>query len=180
MFSMSMLIILATILQSFSISLGVGSSTIAVLSFFSAIADGAIDDTERRMLGVVYVLLRVAMVGILIATLILLAVQPKSTISTFTIEQLFVLFILFMNAVLMTAHIMPSTFGPAIQAGSWYTLGVLSALKILDITNITLTQFIFSYLTGIVLTIAIINGVMSHLRHKKLLTQKSGSTPVTQ
>ncbi len=69
---MIMIITLATIIQSMAISLGVGSSTLAIINFFVAIADGAIDETERKMMGVVYKVLRVAMVLILITTILLL------------------------------------------------------------------------------------------------------------
>jgi len=151
-----------------SIALGVGSSTLAIINFFVAIADGKIDETERKMMGVVYVLLRVAMILILGTTLLLLYLNYEGSISTFTTAQLAALAVLFLNAVLMTAHLMPSTFGPAIQAGSWYTLGVLSSLQILGHTDFTLMEFILAYITWIILAIGIVNGTMAILKEKKL------------
>jgi hypothetical protein len=70
---MTAFIVLITILQTFSISLGVGSSTLAIINFFVAIADSKIDETERIMMGVVYTVLKVAMVLILTTTIILIS-----------------------------------------------------------------------------------------------------------
>lgn len=162
---------IVSILQSFAISLGVGSSTLAIVNFFAAIADGTIDETERRMMGIVYVVLRIAMVAILLTTLLLLAIQNAAigfeNIGAYTYAQLLVLAVLFGNAALMTLHIVPSTIGPAIQAGSWYTLGTLLALASLGQTNFTLLQFLLGYISWIVLSIAIVNSVMAILKAKK-------------
>jgi hypothetical protein len=163
---MDIFVIVIAIVQSFAISLGVGSSTIAITSFFAAISDGTIETTERKMLGVIYVVLRVAMVMILLTTVVLLVLH-NSTLSPFAIAQLIVVGILFLNAILMTAHIMPSTFGPAIQAGSWYTLGTLAALVPLSLTNFTLVQFLLAYVAWVILAIAIVNGIMAMMKPKK-------------
>jgi hypothetical protein len=165
---MTILISLVAILQTFSISLGVGSSTLAIINFFVAISDGKIDETERKMMGVVYTLLRVAMVAILTTTLGLIALEfvysGVTSLTAFDIAQLFALSVLFINAVLMTFRIMPSTFGPALQAGSWYTLGALVALKLQGITDFTFIQFFMAYVTWLVLAIGIVNGIMSLLK----------------
>lgn len=168
---MTAFLTVVAILQSFSISLGVGSSTLAIINFFAAIADGVIDDTERRMMGIVYVVLRVAMAVILVTTLLLLAAEYSSlgimNMTPFAVAQFFTLIMLFLNAMLMTAHLMPSTFGPAIQAGSWYTLGTLMALRSLDMTEFTFTQFFLGYIAWIVLAVAIVNGVMAVLKERQ-------------
>jgi hypothetical protein len=162
---MTILFTLVAIMQSFAISLGVGSSTLAIVNFFVAIADGNIEPSERRMMGVVYVVLRVAMIVILVSTLILLAKQYAVTgfgsMSAFSIGQLVVILALFVNAMLMTAHMMPSNFGPALQAGSWYTLGTLAALVPLSLTNFNLIEFFMVYVTWLVLAVSIVNGVMA-------------------
>ncbi len=168
---MTVFFTLVAIIQSFAISLGVGSSTLAITSFFVAISDGKIDDTERRMMGVVYIVLRVAMILILITTLILLstkyAVVGLGGMSAFHFGQILAVVVLFVNAILMTAHIIPSNFGPAIQAGNWYTLGTLSALLPLGLTNFTFLQFGLAYVTWLVLAIGIVNGIMAILRGKR-------------
>ncbi len=168
---MTIFVLLVSIIQSFSISLGVGSSTLAISNFFVAIADGKIDDTERRMMGVVYIVLRVAMILILISTLILLSLAYASTglagMSAFHFGQIMATIVLFVNAMLMTAHLMPSNFGPAIQAGNWYTLGILFALVPLGLTGFTFTQFFLAYITWLVLAVSIINGIMALLRARR-------------
>lgn len=168
---MTILLTLVAIIQSFSISLGVGSSTLAIATFFVAISDGKIDDTERRLMGVVYIVLRVAMILILVSTLILLSYKYAMVgfggMSAFHFGQIFATVVLFVNAMLMTAHLIPSNFGPAIQAGNWYTLGTLSALLPLGLTNFTYLQFGLAYVTWIVLAIGIVNGIMAILRAKR-------------
>jgi hypothetical protein len=172
---MSILFTLIAILQSFSISLGVGSSTIAITSFFVAIADGSINPDERKMMGVVYIILRVAMVLILITTLALLLRQYGlggwGALTPYHFGQLLVIAVLFVNAIGMTLHIIPSNFGPAIQAGNWYTLGTLAALLPLSITNFSYTQFALSYVAWLILAISIVNGIMAMqmAKHHKLV-----------
>ena len=159
---------LATILQSFSISLGVGSSTLAILTFFAAIRDNIIDESERNLMGIVYIVLRVSMGLILITTLIQAVIVYTAIgslyFSPLTVAIWTLITVLFVNAILMTKHLMPSTFGPAIQAGSWYTLGTLAALISVGWTDFTYWQFVVGYVATIALAVAIVNGVMAYLK----------------
>jgi len=156
------------ILQSIAISLGVGTSTIAIVNFFVAIADGKIDETERKMMGIGYILLRIAMVLILVTTVSLLTLEMTqfglTVFTTYVIAQLILIGVLFINAYLMTRRIMPSTFGPAIQAGSWYTLGMIAALVPLGLTNFSLLQFGLIYFAILLLGIILVNGMMAYLK----------------
>lgn len=169
--NMTIFITLVAILQSFAIALGVGSSTLAIVNFFVAIADGKIDETERKMMGVVYITLRVAMVAILVTTLGLLVLQFLDEglhgLNMFDVVKLFTMSVLFINAILMTLRLMPSTFGPALQAGSWYTLGMLMALKLQGITEFTFVQFFLAYVTWMILAIGIVNGIMAVLKKRQ-------------
>jgi hypothetical protein len=157
---------LLTILQAFSISLGVGSSTLAITNFFVAIADGKIDDTERRMMGVVYIVLRVAMVSILLTSgaLMTLRLIGGEELMGGDYALLTIIATLFLNAILMTKHIMPSTFGPSIQAGSWYALAALMSILAQGYTEFGYALFLLTYITWIVLATAIVNGIMAYLR----------------
>lgn len=165
---MEPLLLVTAVIQSFAISLGVGSSTLAIVNFFVAIADGKIDDTERRMMGVVYIVLRIAMVMILVTTSIVAAVAfATDTVGLTTWIQLLVVGVLFLNAILMTLHIMPSTFGPSIQAGSWYTLGTVTALASVGAVQFSFVTFLMAYVTWLVLATGIVNGVMAWLRAQR-------------
>jgi multisubunit Na+/H+ antiporter MnhG subunit len=81
--------------------------------------------------------------------------------------QLIALGVLFLNAILMTLHKMPSTFGPAIQAGNWYTLGFLTSLKALGVVDFSMSQFFLAYVTWLVLAVAIVNGAMALMKAKR-------------
>jgi len=150
----------AGILQSIFISLGVGSSTLAILNFFSAINDGNIDQTERRMMGIVYFILRISMIGILFTTVTLLAPTIASDVSqlaSVSIAQLIIIAVLFANAALMTMRKMPAKYGPGIQAGSWYTLGIIAALQLQEMVNYTVTDFVIGHVLMMVIAIAGVN-----------------------
>ena len=164
-----MIFVLVSIVQSVAISLGVGCSTVAIVNFFVAISDGKIDEQERKMMGVVYILLRVAMVLILLTTSILglFVYQNLGYIPTFVLSQWIVTVMLFVNATLMTKRIMPSNIGPALQAATWYTLGVTMALVPLTLSRYSLFEFLLGYAAAIALAVSIVNGVMTHLKHKK-------------
>jgi len=167
---MGFVLVALSLIQSVAISLGVGSSTLAIVNFFVAIADGKIDETERKMMGITYTILRVAMVLIIVTTISLIILEIVQlgliTLTAYLISQLFLIGMLFTNAYLMTKRIMPSTFGPAIQAGTWYTLGIFSALVPLGLTNFSLLQFGLLYVAVILLGISVVNGMMAYLKKK--------------
>lgn len=168
---MEALFLFVAILLSMGISLGVGASTMAVLSFFVAIKDGKIDPTERSFMGITYIVLRIAMVVILLSagTMAYLgaAEMGASYFSNYVIAQFTLIGVLYINAILMTLRVMPSTFGPAIQASSWYTLGLLMAFYNQGVTDFTMTTFCLAYLAMFILALMIINGAMNYLKSKR-------------
>jgi len=160
-----------SIIQSMGISLGVGTSTLAILNFFYAISDGKIDETERNFMGVTYTVLRVAMGLILVSSLLLAfigyAMEGDAYFTGYVTAQTILTTVLFVNAFLMTIHMMPSTFGPAIQASSWYSLGFLLALFAQGHTNVNILVFLFAYATFMFFAISFINSVMAYLKEKR-------------
>ena len=165
---MDILIITTAVLQSIAVALGVGNSTSAVVSFFVAISDGEIDKSERRIMGVTYSLLRIAMILILITTAILTLVQftlyGTAYFTPFVVGFWLLIFVLFFNAFLMTIHKMPMTFGPALQAASWYTMGIMMALFSIGLYQFTYLQFSIAYAGMILLATVLINAVMKTLK----------------
>jgi len=152
-----------------AVSLGVGSSTLAVLNFFVALKDGKIDEQERSLMEVVYVVLRVAMVAILVTTLLLAAIYISQSdlvmyMSSFKVAFWTLIFVLYLNAFLMTKHVISSKFGPAIQAATWYTMGVIMALMSLGLQDFYFYQFAVGYMLAIVSAVVLINAVLQHLR----------------
>jgi hypothetical protein len=163
---MTSIVITAGILQSIFISLGVGSSTLAILNFFSAISDGNIDQTERRMMGIVYFILRISMVGILFTTVTLLAptiAEDASQLASVSIAQLIIIAVLFANAALMTMRKMPAKYGPGIQAGSWYTLGIIAALQLQGLVDYSVVDFIIGHVLVMVIAVVGVNVWMKRL-----------------
>jgi hypothetical protein len=163
---MTSIVITAGILQSIFISLGVGSSTLAILNFFSAISDGNIDQTERRMMGIVYFILRVSMVGILFTTVTLLAptiAEGASQLANVSIAQLIIIAVLFANSALMTMRKMPAKYGPGIQAGSWYTLGIIAALQLQGMVDFAVMDFIIGHVLVMVIAVVGVNVWMKRL-----------------
>lgn len=171
---MSILVLSLSIIKSMGISLGVGASTLAILNFFHAISDGKIDETERNFMGVTYVVLRVAM-GMILSTLLLLSLlgyaEGGATYFTgFVAAQAILVAALYINAYLMTVRLMPSTFGPAIQASSWYTLGFLFTLYAHDLEHVNIPVFLFAYATFIFFAISFVNSVMAYIKERNATT----------
>jgi hypothetical protein len=165
---MEIIIILVSILQSISISLGVGSSTLAITNFFVAIADGTIDPVEKKMMKVTYIVLRVAMVLILLTTLILTLTGyynfSHTTIAPYGMTLYVLIAMLYINAILMTKRIMPRTLGPALQVSAWYTLGVVNALLPLGLVSFSIVHFLLAYAAVILLAVAIVNAGMAYFK----------------
>ncbi len=168
---MGTLIFFLTVIKSIATGLGVGSSTIAIANFFVAIHDGKIDPLERRMMQVTYVVLRVAMVIILLTTLSLLTMNITtlglSALTPIALAEVTLLFVLYTNAVLMTLKVMPSTVGPALQASTWYTLGITSAIVSLGVTGFNFTQFMLGYIAFFLLAATAVNAGMHYLKPTK-------------
>jgi hypothetical protein len=168
---MEILFILTAIVQSIAIALGVGSSTIAIVNFFVAIADGNIEPTERKMMGVTYVVLRIAMVLILLTTTALTFSGyyqfTTNSVAPYGIAFFILIMVLYANAILMTKRIMPSTLGPSLQASTWYTLGVLSSLLPLGLVAFTLLHFLMAYVVVILFATALVNGLMAHFSARR-------------
>ncbi len=164
---METLIFTAGILLTMGISLGVGSSTLAILNFFIAIRDGKIEETEKHFMGITYIVLRIAMMIILFSSATLALIIGQEYFTTYTFTQFLLIGILYLNAILMTLRIMPSTFGPAIQASTWYTLGLLLAFYNQGVTEFSITTFLLSYLAIFLIAVAIINSVMGYLKSQR-------------
>lgn len=173
---MELLFIILSIVNAMTIPLGVGASTVAIFNFFTAISDGTIDQKDRQFMSVTYVILRVAMVLILVSEVGLILLRYSSLgeldVSSFAIAQLILVGLLFANAILMTARLMSSTFGPAIQATSWYGLGFTSALVPLKLDHFSLYTFMFVYIICLSLVALLINWRMAHLK-KRLPSSRS-------
>jgi hypothetical protein len=152
------------------VGLGVGSSTIVIVSFLVALWDGKIDVSERRMLGVVYWALRAAMVWILLTTALISYLEPDF-FRTFTPFLWILIGVLYINAGLMTLHYISPKIGPAIQAGTWYTLGFLMVIFMLELYELTLTLFVALYLADVALALAAVNSVMWYRARRRITTQ---------
>lgn len=178
---MEILFYVAAIALIFSISLGVGGSTFALLNFFVALWDGKIDESEKRLMNVVYTVLRVAMVAILIAA-ILHAISLISAIgfSAYTSASIVMLWliiaVLYFNAIMMTLHKMPMTIGAGLQAGSWYSLGFLSAFISVGLVNFSFWLLLFSYILLVAIAITIVN---VYLGIQKKRNPKPSTPPAT-
>ena len=120
------------ITHSGAITLGVGASTIAIAGFLTAIVDGTFDPSERRIMGVVYISLRVAMITILLMSLGIFLMRPDF-FGEFTLPMWVLVAVLYVNAFLMTKHLISMQVGPALQAGTWYTLGFLLTIYVFNL-----------------------------------------------
>lgn len=167
---MELTYVIVAFIQSIGVSLGVGSSTIAVANYISAVRDGNFDESERRMMRVVYTMLRISMVTILATLFIhgvmLIYAYGELYFRPFVMLVWLVTAVLFLNAYLMTKHLMPMTLGPGIQAGSWYSLAVLYFFSAIGLTGFTFVQLISGYAGMLVLAIVLINGALAYFKSR--------------
>ncbi|MBP7805127.1 MAG: FAD-binding oxidoreductase [Candidatus Pacebacteria bacterium] len=117
--------IIVDIIYTLGLTLGVGSSTFALIFYIRALEDGVVDPSEKRFMHTVYIVLRIGMVLIGIGLVGLL-----STKSATLILQWILLIIITINAVLMAYRYMPMKYGPVIAGGSWYSLFLVSKTPI--------------------------------------------------
>ena len=145
-------------------SIGVGASTIVIASFFMALFDGKIDQSERNMLSVIYWLLRYSMVMILFTLALVTWLAPE----TFHALNYFWILVgvLFLNALSMTKHWISPKLGPAIQAGTWYTIGFLHTLELFQMIEITTPVFLGLYAFDLLLMLAVVNGYMLFIKKR--------------
>lgn len=148
-----------------AIALGVGSSTIAIASFITALRDGTIDQTERTLLGVIYIFLRISMVLIILTTLFL-AWQNPALLGDYIAYVYVLVALLFVNAFCMTKHYISMKIGPAIQAGTWYTLGFVTTIDMLNLFPLAVQGFIVLYVIDVLIAITILNGYLVYFKRK--------------
>ena len=167
--------IINMLVMSIAVSIGVGCSTVALAQFFSAIKDGEIDPIERRMMGIVYLLLRVAMGAILATLLVQAGIIYYITgnflfISPFFLALYTTVAVLFINAVGMTMRYMPRQVGPGLQATTWYTIGILTALVPLNLARFTYMEFLLVYVGTVILVVAALNLGVRQLKQRTRAT----------
>jgi len=117
------------IVFSLGLTLGVGSSTFALIFFIKSLKDGTIDQVERSFLHVVFTVLRIGMVLIAagLGGFLLLDAVPEPTAY---LAECALLFVIVVNAILMDKRIMSMRFGPIIAGGSWYSLFLVTKLPV--------------------------------------------------
>jgi len=148
-----------------SAAIGVGSSTLAIASFLVALSDGQIDQSERRMLGVIYYSLRVAMVMLSVSLFVIGMMFPGSIESS---TFLWILMLaLVVNSILMTKHWISFRIGPAFQAATWYTLGFVMSIEAFSLLPLTWSTFLMLYLIDVALALLIVNVLMWYLSDKR-------------
>ena len=173
---LDLLFTVLVLIHSNTIGLGVGASTIAIAGFLTAIGDGTFDPSEKRIMGVVYFTLRVAMGTILVSSGLVYLMDPQY-FQEFTSPMWILIAVLFINAVLMTKHWISGKFGPAIQAATWYTLGFLVTIYIFGFATVDMTYFAVFYAAALVVGIVIVNGCMVYLKNRR---EKAPQVPAQQ
>jgi hypothetical protein len=147
-----------------AIALGLGSSSVVIASFLAAVSDNKIDPSERRLLGVIYITLRVAMVSIALMLTYISLVRPELLPSLLFLWVMVA--VLYLNAVLMTLHVVPTQLGPALQAATWYTLAFVTIIDAFSLYAVSLTLFLSLYVADIIFALVAVNGMMMYLKHR--------------
>ncbi|GIW68915.1 MAG: hypothetical protein KatS3mg100_409 [Candidatus Parcubacteria bacterium] len=173
--------LLVAILLQLGMGLAVGSSTFAVIFYFKAKRDGVIDAKERSFLHIVYRVLRIAL-SIIVLSLIILSlsayqsgVWPYFATSTYWLFWI-IIAVIIVNALLMDWHLMPMNLGPAIAAGSWYTLYLTYTLRMLGIDFLPLPILLVYYALFLVFMVFFLR-LVDHIVMLDSLQQESRKHP---
>lgn len=148
-----------------SVGLGVGASTLAIASFLTALSDGKIDPSERRMLGVIYWTLRWAMVSI-VATVAAVGYFYPGTLDTAPYVWILMI-VLVGNAILMTLHKVPMWLGPGLQAATWYTLGFMFSIDAFALLEVDVSVFMILYAIDIAVVLVVVNTLVWWLKKRR-------------
>ncbi|OGG62119.1 hypothetical protein A3C87_01760 [Candidatus Kaiserbacteria bacterium RIFCSPHIGHO2_02_FULL_49_34] len=149
-------------LYQFGTSLGVGASTVVLVLWLIAQADGTISKDEGRLLGAIYKILRVAMFAIGVA-LIFSHLGHTVTRDLQYAMQWSLFGVLCMNAFMMTYHKIPMRFGPAIQAGTWYATFLITVIPVARLPEIVIALI---YLGWIAVVYLVIRTILNHLHER--------------
>ena len=130
---MESIALLFFLLQQLGMTLGVGSSTFALMFYIVGASDGVIDASERRFMHAVYTTLRIGLFLILISGMAITAAHYfagdlATVASPAYLFKWLLLFIIIANAVLMDRHILPAQIGGVVAGGSWYALFIIHTL----------------------------------------------------
>lgn len=155
-------------IQSFGVSIGVGCSTVAILNFLVAVQDGVVDESEKRLMRIVYFVLRISM-GVILLTMFVQGLMLISAYGTyyfnpFVVAGWFTILLLYVNAILMTRKLMPRSIGPSLQVASWYTLAVLYFLSTVNLIYFTYLQFFAGFALVLLIAMLTVNGSMAYLK----------------
>src|SRR3989344_6211666 len=160
---MIMLFSIVEVLGRMAISLGVGGSTFALIFYFMGKHSAVFHETGRPYQKVVYRVLRIAMALILLTEIakIIAYMQSGVRIQDFLAADplLFiwtVIAVLFVNPVLMTFHLLPTKIGAAIQAASWYTLGIITAVPTVTFPYVPLLLTYAGAMVGMAVVVELI------------------------
>ncbi len=141
------------VVYTIGLTLGVGSSTFALIFYIRALEDGVVDASEKRFMETVYTVLRIGM------TCIFLSLCGNTIFHSNVLPAPHVTWALFgiilLNAILMSYHYMPMRFGPILAGGSWYSLFLISKTPLAEVSGVALAlgyflllvllYFIFQY-----------------------------------
>lgn len=156
---MDMSLIFIDIVFSLGLTLGVGSSTFALIFFIKSLKDGTIDQVERSFLHVVFTVLRIGMILIAagLGGFLLLDAIPEPT--AYLVECA-LLGVIVVNAILMDKRIMPMRFGPVIAGGSWYSMFLATKLPVYAYSYVTIVAAYIAFLIVFYFVFHAIKGAM--------------------
>jgi FAD/FMN-containing dehydrogenase len=118
------------IVYTIGLTLGVGSSTFALIFYIRALEDGVVDASEKRFMQTVYVVLRIGMF-LLFLGLVGSTIHRLVELHTLVVAWA-LLSVITLNAVLMHYRVMPMKYGPILAGGSWYSLFIVSKTPLIE------------------------------------------------
>lgn len=122
-------------LQQLGMTLGVGSSTFAVMFYILGMADGRIDPSERAFMRAVFVTLRIGLFLIIMSGAAITGAHYLVGDIAVLMTPVFLfkwalLAMIILTALLMDRRIIPRTVGGTVAGASWYALFVVHTIAL--------------------------------------------------
>jgi hypothetical protein len=131
------------------ISVGVGASLVAIVNYLYASVDGTLNRTERGMMGVTYIILRFITIAFLLSSLCIVLFDTHSigigVYSPALLANLTLLFVLYINAILISTQFIGIAQALVIQFSTWCTISSVTTLAILEVP-FTVHEFVMLYI----------------------------------
>lgn len=159
---------LVNLIHQYAVGLSVGASTFAMVFYYYSLAQGGLDEAQRKLVHIVYFVLRIGMLLIVVAEFA--KFQYNIQINNYlywmanpeVYMRLTIFSVIVVNAILMHKRLISMWLGPIFAGGSWYAFFFFSVF--VDIRWVDTGYSYLTLFTGYLLWLALVGVFLTALR----------------